>query len=94
MRDWRAVLSAEEQQLVGVARLLLAAPRFAILGPLAPSLGVGQATRVLAALAERGVGYVVLGDRALGRALVDAVVDIGADGTWTQTPMKEETRCR
>jgi hypothetical protein len=58
----------------------------------APSLGVGQATRVLGALAERGVGYVVLGDRALGRALVDAVVDIGADGTWTQTPMKEETR--
>jgi hypothetical protein len=44
--------------------------------------------RVLAALAERGVGYVVLGDRAL----VDAVVDIGADGMWTQTPMKEETR--
>ena len=80
MRDWRAVLSAEEQQLVGVARLL--------------RLGVGQATRVLAALAERGVGYVVLGDRALGRALVDAVVDIGADGTWTQIRMKEETRCR
>ena len=64
------------------------APRFAILGPLAPSLGVGQATRVLAALGERGVGDVVLRDRAL----VDAVVDIGADGTWTQTPMKEETR--
>jgi ABC-type uncharacterized transport system fused permease/ATPase subunit len=82
VRDWRAVLSAE-QHLVGVAPLLLAAPRFAILGPLAPSLGVGQATRVLAALAERGVRYVVLGDRALGRALVDAVVDIGADGTWT-----------
>ena len=94
MRDWRAVLSAEEQQLVRVARLLLAAPRFAILGPLAPSLGVGQAKRVLAALAERGVGYVVLGNRAPGRALVDAVVDIDADGTWTQTPMKEETRCR
>jgi hypothetical protein len=41
---------------------------------------------------ERGVGNVALGDRALGRALVDAVVDIGADGTCTQTPMKEETR--
>ena len=26
-----------------------------------------------------------------GRALVEAVVDIGAGGTWTQTPMKEET---
>ena len=57
-----------------------------------PSLGVGQATGVLATLAERGVGYVVLGDRALNRALVDAVVDIGTDGTWTRSPMKEETR--
>ena len=92
MRDWRDVLSAKEQQLVGVARLFLAAPRLAVLGPLAPSLGVERATRVLAALAERGVGYVVLGDRELGDAVVDAVVDIGTDGTWTQTPMKEETR--
>ena len=54
--------------------------------------GSGKRRASLAALAERGVGYVVLSDRALGRALVDAVVDIGADGTWTQTPMKEETR--
>ena len=92
IRDWRDVLSTEEQQLVGVARLLLAAPRFAVLGPLAPSLGVERATHVLAALAKRGVGYVVLGDGELGRALFDAVVDIGADGTWTHTPTKEEPR--
>jgi len=30
--------------------------------------------------------------RDLGDAAVDAVVDIGADGTWTHTPTKEETR--
>ncbi|HUK62355.1 MAG TPA: hypothetical protein VLV15_03445, partial [Dongiaceae bacterium] len=71
-------------------RLLLAAPRFAVLGPLAPILGVEPATRVLAALAERGVGYAVLGDRELGRGPFDAVVDIGADGTWTHTPTKKE----
>ena len=59
-----------------------------------PSLGIEEATRVLDALAERGVGYIVLGDRELGRelAVVDAVVDIGTDGTWTRTPTKEETR--
>jgi len=91
-RDWRDVLSTEEQQLVGAARLLLAAPRFAVLGPLVPSLGIEEATRVLDALAEHGVGYIVLGDRELGRELVDAVVDIGTDGTWTRTPTKEETR--
>ena len=91
-RDWREVLSTDEQLLLGVARLLLAPPRFAVLGPLVPSLGVEQATRVLAALAERRVGYVVLGDRELGNAVVDAVVDISDDGTWTHTATKDETR--
>jgi len=95
-RDWREILSADEQLLLGVARLLLATPRFAVLGPLVPSLGVEQATRVLAALAERCVGYVLLGDRELGRelgsAVVDAVVDIAADGTWTYTVTKEPIR--
>jgi len=33
-----------------------------------------------------------VGTRAATRALFDAVVDIGADGTWTHTPTKEETR--
>ncbi len=91
-RDWRDVLSLEEQLLVGVARLLLAAPRFAVLAPLAPSLGADRAAHILAALAERGVGYVVLGDGGLSRDLFDAIVDIGADGTWTHTPRKEDTR--
>jgi len=91
-RDWRDVLSLEEQLLMGVARLLLAAPRFAVLAPLAPILGVDRAAHILAALAARGVGYVILGDGALSRDLFDAIVEIGADGTWTHTPMKEETR--
>jgi len=91
-RDWHDVLSIEEQHLVGVARMLLAAPPFAVLGSLAPCLGVDRAKRVLAALAERGIGYVVLGDGELGDALFDATVDIAADGTWTHTPTKKETR--
>jgi len=92
VRDWHDVLSAEEQQLIGVARLLLAAPRLAVLRPLAANLGIDQAKHVLAAVAERGVGDVVLRDGKLGSALFDAVVEIGADGTWTHPPTKEETR--
>jgi vitamin B12/bleomycin/antimicrobial peptide transport system ATP-binding/permease protein len=91
-RDWRDVLSLEEQLLVGVTRLLLAAPHFAVLAPLAPSLGTDRAADILAALAERGVGYVVLGDGALSSDLFDAIIDIGADGTWTHTPTKEVPR--
>ena len=88
-QNWRDALSTEEQQLVGVARMLLAAPRFVVLAPLTPTLGVQGATRVLSALAERGVGYIVLGDSELSRDLFDAIVDIRADGTWTHTAAKE-----
>jgi hypothetical protein len=63
-----------------------------VLAPLAPSLGTDRAADILAALAERGVGYVVLGDGALSRDLFDAIIDIGADGTWTHTPTKEVPR--
>ena len=81
------VLSVDEQQLVGVARLLLAAPRFAVLAPAA--LGTEQAAHVLATLAEHGIGYVVLGDSGLDRDCFDAIVEIAADGTWTHTVTTE-----
>lgn len=86
-RDAYDVLSVDEQQLVGVARLLLAAPRFAVLAPAA--LGTEQAAHVLATLAEHGIGYVVLGDGGLDRDSFDAVVEIAADGTWTHTGKTE-----
>jgi len=90
--DWRDLLSLEEQLLVGVARLLVASPQFAVLASLPPSLGADRAAHVLGALTERGVGYIVLGDRELRRDLFDAILDIRADGTWTHTPSKEDGR--
>jgi putative ATP-binding cassette transporter len=82
-------LSLEEQRLVAVARALLAAPRFALLVRLAAGVGTARAAQVLGALAARGIGYVVLGDEALGREHFDAVVEIAPDGTWTRTASQE-----
>jgi putative ATP-binding cassette transporter len=89
VRNWGAVLSVEEQQLLGIARLLLAAPRFAVLPPLAHSLGCERTAHVLTTLAGHGIGYVVLGNGGLDRGCFDAVVDIAADGTWTRSETKE-----
>jgi putative ATP-binding cassette transporter len=88
-RDWHDFLSLEEQRLVGVARVLLAAPRFALLARLEAGVGAARAADVLGALAARGIGYVVLGDEALGREHFDAVVEIAPDGTWTRTAPRE-----
>lgn len=84
-RDWDDVLSLEEQRLLEIARLLLAAPRFAVLTHLDAAIGVDRATQTLDALAHRGIGYVALGNGALGPEHFDAIVDIASDGTWTRT---------
>lgn len=85
----RNSFSAEEMRLLGVVRVLVARPRFALLVRLESGVGVERAARVLAALTERGVGYIVLGGHESGRDQFDAVAEIASDGTWTLTPTKE-----
>ena len=86
-RDWNDVLSLDEQRLVGVAHLLLASPPYAVLARPAASLGPERAAEVLAALRKQGVGYVVIGNGALGHEPFDAVVEIAPDGTWSRKPV-------
>jgi putative ATP-binding cassette transporter len=81
----REVLSLQEQRLLEVARVLLVAPRFAVLPRLEAAVGAERAAEVLATLAARGIGYLVLGDDALGRDHFDTIVEIAPDGTWTRT---------
>jgi vitamin B12/bleomycin/antimicrobial peptide transport system ATP-binding/permease protein len=84
----RDALSLEEQLLVGVARVLLAVPRFAVLARLEAGVGTTRAAEVLGALAAHGIGYVVLGDDTADQDF-DAVVDIAPDGTWTRSATEE-----
>jgi hypothetical protein len=51
----------------------------------ADGFGAARAGEALAALAARGVGYVVLDEEALGPEHFDAAVTIAADGGWTET---------
>jgi len=87
----RDALSLEEQRLVGAARVLLAAPCFALIAGLEAGVGAPRAAEVLIALASRGIGYVVFGDEGLGREHFDVVLDIAADGTWTCSTRGEVT---
>jgi putative ATP-binding cassette transporter len=83
-RDWDELLSLDEQRLVGVARVLLAAPRFVLLTRLVAGVGAERAATVLAALGARGIGYVVFGDQAIDHERFDAVVEVAPDGTWSR----------
>ena len=82
-RDWDDVLSLGEQQLLSVARVVLAAPRFAFLERPRTALGSEQTDRILSLLWERSITYLTLGDGGDGLDDYDAVLELAGDGGWT-----------
>jgi putative ATP-binding cassette transporter len=90
--DWDNDLSLEEQRLLEIARMLLAAPAFVVLMRLAANLGVATAVEARAALSARGIGYLALEtEAAASDAQCDAVVQIAPDGTWSRIADKAAT---
>jgi putative ATP-binding cassette transporter len=61
-RDWANILGLGEQQLLAVARLVLAHPRFALLDHIATALSFEQLERVLNLFSERSITYVMVGE--------------------------------
>jgi len=82
-RDWADALSLAEQQLLSVARVVLAAPRFAFLERPGTALGPEQIARILSLLSERSITYLTLGDGGDGLDDYDAVLELADDGGWT-----------
>jgi putative ATP-binding cassette transporter len=84
--DWANTLSLGEQQLVALARLLLARPRFAFLDEATSALDEDVARRLYEVLAATPISYVsVAGDPALAE-YHDAVLELGPGGSWRTSP--------
>jgi len=88
-RDWDDILSLDEQHLLVFARLIIAAPRFALLDRIGRALNEEQVDRVLAVLAKNAVTYVHVahGERSLGP--YEAVLDLHEGGSWEWTPFEK-----
>jgi putative ATP-binding cassette transporter len=84
-RDWETLLSLREQQLLSLAHILLAAPRFAFLDRLGTALGSDQIRQILAMLSESSISYIVNEKAGDSLDLYDAVLDCASDGGWTWT---------
>src|SRR5438128_9140255 len=82
-RDWDDALSLGEQQLVSVARVLIAAPRFAFLERPRMAFGPEQVDRILSLLSERAITYLTLGDGGDRLDGYDAVLELADDGGWS-----------
>jgi putative ATP-binding cassette transporter len=81
-RDWDPNFSLREQQLLAIARVLIAAPTFVFLDRITATLLPDDVERVLNALTVRSVTYVLFGGATGAAAHFDAVLDIRADGAW------------
>jgi len=87
--DWDGLLSVEEQQLICLTHLLIAAPRFAVVVRLGADHSRIAMTRVLAALAAQGTGCLTLGNATLRDEDFDSVIEIAADGSWRRSVKRE-----
>jgi putative ATP-binding cassette transporter len=85
-RKWSDLLSLAEQQLLAVARVLIAAPSFVFLDQPSRALSEPQVNAALNRLRERGITYLTLGDDD-DTDYYNQLLEIAEDGSWTLTPL-------
>ncbi|HEV8549310.1 MAG TPA: SbmA/BacA-like family transporter [Polyangiaceae bacterium] len=80
--DFGHALSLGEQQLLAVARVVLAAPAFVVLHNPDSTLAPEQLELALARFGEAGITYLTLGVSDSPFGLYDSVLEIHAGGSW------------
>jgi putative ATP-binding cassette transporter len=81
-QDWPTTLSTEENRLLAIARVLLAAPRFVFLDHMDGDLTPEQISHVYHLFADSGISYLSVGEHASLHAYHDTVLTLRRDGTW------------
>jgi putative ATP-binding cassette transporter len=81
-RDWARMLSLSDQQLVAIARVLLARPRFAFFDHPGRTLDESRVGALLDVLSARGITCVVVGDVGEPVERYDARLELAGDGRW------------
>ena len=82
-RDWANLLTVGEQQLLGMARLLIARPKFAIIDRATNALSTSRARHVYELLSHTSITYISVGDQASLRDFHDNVMELLDEGKWT-----------
>ena len=81
-RNWQDALSLSKQQLMSVARAMLARPDFVFLDNVGSAVSGSALEKVMAVLAARGITCVSFGEDAPDPALYDSGLELKSDGTW------------
>jgi vitamin B12/bleomycin/antimicrobial peptide transport system ATP-binding/permease protein len=91
-RDWDDTLSLGEQQLLSVARVVLAAPRFVFLERPRTALGPEQIDHILGLLSQRSITYLTVGSGNDDLPHYDAVLELADDGGWSWKSLDQGRR--
>jgi putative ATP-binding cassette transporter len=90
-RDWGNILTVGEQQLLGIARLLIYQPKFAFLDRATNALSTARARHVYELLSHTSITYLSVGDQPFLRDFHDNVMELQDDGKWNVGPAREST---
>lgn len=85
-RDWANTLSAGEQQMLAIGRLILADPPYAFLDHAVSAVGPERQRDLYRVLSETGITYVSVGDDAGMPEYHNAILEIREDAGWTVKP--------
>ena len=88
-QDWPNALSPEENRLLAIARILLAAPRFVFLDRMDGDLSSDQIAHIYQLFAESGISYLTVGEQAGLHAYHHSTLLLRGDGSWQVVPAKE-----
>jgi vitamin B12/bleomycin/antimicrobial peptide transport system ATP-binding/permease protein len=88
--DWPGTLSLGEQQLLGFARLLLAAPDFAFLDHATSALGERDRENAYRRLSQTSITYISVGDQhPLLLKYHDTLLELEDNGEWKKQPIDD-----
>jgi putative ATP-binding cassette transporter len=87
-RDWDSILSLAEQQLLVLARVVLAKPDFVFLDRPGTALGPDLVDRVLQLLRERSITYVVFEETPQRESNFQDVLELKPEGAWDLRPAR------
>ena len=85
-RDWANMLTVGEQQLLGIARLLMAEPKFAYLDRATSALSLSRVKHIYTILSSTPITYITVGDHPSLRNYHDNVLELQDTGEWTVGP--------
>jgi putative ATP-binding cassette transporter len=86
---WESNLTLTEQQLLVVARLLVARPLFAFLDKPTSALDPEQVTRILILLKERSISYATFEENEDNLGHYDMVLELERNGLWSCSPVQD-----